>query len=211
MRTRIKICGITTLTDAKVAIDAGADALGFVFYPPSPRHIPLEKAIQITQQLPPFITVTALFVDAKVALIEEVIQQARIDCLQFHGKETPSDCERYPRPWIKAIRMQPDIDLIAQQKRYHNASALLLDAYVKGIPGGTGAQFNWAQIPPSLCPHIILAGGLNPQNIAQAVSTVQPWAVDVSGGIEKAKGIKDHAKIAQFTQAVMKTDHDRRN
>jgi len=208
MQTRIKICGITSLEDAQFAIKAGADALGFVFYPPSPRHIDLNTAITITHQLPPFITTTALFVNAKQGLINQVINQARIDCIQFHGDESPEACNLYHRPWIKAIRMKPEIDLIQLNQDYQQASALLLDSYIKGIPGGTGAQFNWSKIPPVLRPHIILAGGLTPLNISQAVEQVQPWAVDVSGGVEKQKGVKDHDKIRQFIQAVRASNYE---
>ena len=202
MHCRIKICGITTLEDAKAAIELGADALGFVFYPPSPRHIELQTAAEISHQLPPFITTTALFVDSSRQQIKTILNTARIDCLQFHGNEHAKDCEGYNRPWIKAIRMKADIDLIEQRQIYKNASALLLDTYVKGIAGGTGEKFPWQLIPESLRSEIILAGGLTTENVCQAVKTVQPWAVDVSGGVEKEKGMKDHVKIAQFIKEV---------
>ena len=202
MRCRIKICGITNLADAKAAIELGADALGFVFYPPSPRNIDLKTAAEITHQLPPFITTTALFVNSDRDFISAALKQARIDCLQFHGDELPEDCHGFNRPWIKAIRMKDKIDLIQQRDIYQDATALLLDAYVKGIPGGTGEQFNWDKIPTSLRSEIILAGGLTAKNVRQAVQQVQPWAVDISGGVEKKKGIKDHVKIRQFILEV---------
>ena len=202
MHCRIKICGITNLEDAKAAIELGADALGFVFYPPSPRHIELQMAAEISHQLPPFISTTALFVDASRQQIEMVLNTARMDCLQFHGNESAADCEGYNRPWIKALRMKAGINLIEQHQIYSNASALLLDTYVKGIAGGTGEKFQWQLIPENLRSEIILAGGLTVENVYQAVKTVKPWAVDVSGGVEKEKGMKDHVKIAQFIKEV---------
>ena len=202
MRTRVKICGITRLEDALAAARAGADALGFVFYPPSPRNIELEQAARILAELPPFVTTVALFVNADTETIAEVVNLARVDLLQFHGNECPDYCARHGRPWIKAIRMKEGVDLEAEAERYSAASALLLDAYRPGVPGGTGEAFDWKRIPVSLRERIVLAGGLTPENVAEAVRQVRPWAVDVSGGVEAAPGIKDAAKIERFIRGA---------
>jgi len=202
MRTRVKICGITRHQDAMAAIDAGADALGFVFYPPSPRHIEISQAREIIAKLPPFVTTVALFVNADRESIAEVIQATKIDLIQFHGNECPDYCATHGRPWIKAIRMKDDIDLLSASKDYQQASALLLDAYKPGVPGGTGDAFDWQRIPESMANKIILAGGLSADNVATAVQSVQPYAVDVSGGVEASKGIKDPKKIQQFMRGV---------
>jgi len=202
MRTRVKICGITRLEDALAAAGAGADALGFVFYPPSPRNIEVERAAEITAALPPFVTTVALFVNADAGTIAEVVRKARIDLLQFHGNECPDYCARHGRPWIKAIRMKEGVDPEAEARRYAGAQALLLDAYRPGVPGGTGEAFDWDRIPPSLAPRIVLAGGLTPENVTEAVRRVRPWAVDVSGGVEAAPGVKDADKIERFLRGV---------
>ncbi|MCP4996112.1 MAG: phosphoribosylanthranilate isomerase [Gammaproteobacteria bacterium] len=202
MRTRIKICGITRVEDALSAIEAGADAIGLVFYPPSPRGVTPEQAAEIVASLPPFITVVGLFVNAGREDIERVLSITRLDLLQFHGSESAEDCAGFGRPYIKAIRMRDDVDLIKTRSRYKEASALLLDAYQKGVPGGTGSAFDWDRIPEALAGEIVLAGGLSPQNVEQAVQSVHPYAVDVSGGVEKEKGIKDVGKIAAFIRGV---------
>ncbi len=202
MRTRVKICGITRLEDALAAAGAGADALGFVFYPPSPRNIEVERAAEITAALPPFVTTVALFVNADAGTIAEVVREARIDLLQFHGNECPDYCAQHGRPWIKAIRMKEGVDPEAEARRYAGAQALLLDAYRPGVPGGTGEAFDWDRIPSSLAPRIVLAGGLTPENVAEAVRRVRPWAVDVSGGVEAAPGVKDADKIERFLRGV---------
>ncbi len=202
MRTRVKICGITRLEDAMTAIDAGADALGFVFYPPSPRDISVAQAREIVAQLPPFVTTVALFVNADRGTIAEVVQQVKIDLLQFHGNECPDYCAEHGRPWIKAIRMKDDVDLLQLNRAYHGASALLLDAYKPGVPGGTGDSFDWERIPEEMARRIVLAGGLNAENVAIAIRKVHPYAVDVSGGVEAGKGIKDQEKIQQFMRGV---------
>ena len=202
MRTRVKICGITRFEDALAAIKAGADALGFVFYPPSPRDIDVAQARRIVAQLPPFVTTVALFVNADRDTIAEVVQQVKIDLLQFHGNECPDYCAAHGRPWIKAIRMKDDVDLRKASNDYHQASALLLDAYKPGVPGGTGDSFDWERIPEKLAQRIVLAGGLTPENVAEAVRRVHPYAVDVSGGVEAVKGIKDQQKIKQFMRGV---------
>ncbi|EDO29270.1 predicted protein [Nematostella vectensis] len=202
MSTRVKICGITRLEDAQLAIAAGADALGFVFYEPSPRYVSPEVAAAIIRELPPFVVTTALFVDASETYVRQVLEQTQIDLLQFHGDETPAFCEQFNRPYIKALRVKPTLDLLAEQKRFQSARALLLDAYKPGVPGGTGESFDWALIPKALAPKIILAGGLDAGNVARAIAEVKPFAVDVSGGVEASKGIKDANKIKRFFEEV---------
>lgn len=202
MRTRVKICGITREQDALDAVRLGADAIGLVFYPPSPRAVTIEQAADIVRCLPPFVTVVGLFVDAPRDDIAAVLDQVRIDLIQFHGDESPIDCSGHGRPWIKAVRMREDTDLYVVKKKYAEASALLLDAYHPDKPGGTGAVFNWGTIPAALAPEIVLAGGLTAENIASAIRQVKPYAVDVSGGVEQSKGIKDATKIAAFMCGV---------
>ncbi|MFC1603361.1 phosphoribosylanthranilate isomerase [Pseudomonadota bacterium] len=202
MRTRVKICGITREQDALDAIRLGADAIGLVFYPPSPRAVTIEQAAKIASRLPPFVTVVALFVDASRDDIAAVLDQVRIDLIQFHGKESPADCRGHGRPWIKAVRMREDTDLCALRNEYAEASALLLDAYHPDKPGGTGTVFNWSTIPATLAPEIVLAGGLTAENIESAIQQVRPYAVDVSGGVEQSKGIKDASKTAAFMCGV---------
>jgi phosphoribosylanthranilate isomerase len=200
MQARVKICGITQAEDAVVAAEAGADAVGLVFYDPSPRAVTIAQAQQIVQALPPFVTTVGLFVNAERERIEAVLQQVSLDLLQFHGAETPAFCEAFQRPWMKAIRMKPDVDLQQEAERYNRAAALLVDAYQTGVPGGTGETFDWARIPPQLSKPLVLAGGLTADNVQQAVAQVKPWAVDVSGGVEQSKGFKSHSKVAQFIE-----------
>ncbi|RTE67594.1 phosphoribosylanthranilate isomerase [Amphritea opalescens] len=202
MRTRVKICGITRLEDALAAIEAGADALGFVFYPPSPRYVDPAVAEAIIAQLPPFVTTVALFVDDSPEQVNAILGQTGIDLLQFHGDESPAYCQQFNRPYFKAVRMSPDIDVIAECKRFASARGLLLDAYRPGVPGGTGEAFNWDRIPSDLELPLILAGGLDQNNVAKAISQVKPYAVDVSGGVEMAKGRKDCSKIISFMNEV---------
>ena len=200
MRTRTKICGITNVKDALCAVDAGADAIGLVFYDPSPRCVSIEQAAEIQKALPPFVTTVALFVNPELDLVESVIEQVKIDVLQFHGDETPEFCEQFSRPYFKALRMKEGVDLYAECERYDSAQALLLDAYKPGVPGGTGETFDWARIPKDLSKAVILAGGLEPDNVAEAIKQVQPYAVDVSGGVEAKKGLKDADKVIQFVR-----------
>jgi phosphoribosylanthranilate isomerase len=202
MRTRIKICGITAPEDALAAVNCGADAIGLVFYPPSPRAVNPAQAVEITRCLPPFVTVTGLFVNASREEIAGILSEARIDLLQFHGDESPEECRGHGRPYIKALRMRPGLDLQAQAEAYADASGLLLDTYEKGKPGGTGNVFNWDLIPEAMRGGIILAGGLDHENVEQAVRRIRPYAVDVSGGVEQSKGIKDVEKIAAFIRGV---------
>ncbi|MBE0509466.1 MAG: phosphoribosylanthranilate isomerase [Chromatiales bacterium] len=205
-RTRIKICGITRPEDGLLAARAGADAIGLVFYAPSPRAVTVEQAAAICAALPPFVTTVGLFVDASQAEVEQVLRQVPLDLLQFHGDEPPAFCRGFGRPWIKALRMAEGVELAVEAERYHDAQGLLLDSFQQGLPGGTGHAFDWARIPAGLQMPIILAGGLNPQNIQQAVQTVRPWAVDVSSGVEASKGIKDADKINAFMRGVHTAD-----
>ncbi len=207
-RTRIKICGFTTPEQAAHAAYAGADAIGLVFYPPSPRNVSIELAQKIVQALPAFTTVVALFVDASEAEIKQVISQVRIDLLQFHGNESPEACRQYPLPYMKAIRMQTETDINALSKSYHDASALLLDAYHPQTKGGTGEKFDWDLIPKNCSLPIVLAGGLDKHNAAQAIQRVQPFALDVSSGVESAKGIKDNHKVSEFLTEVYQSDRN---
>jgi phosphoribosylanthranilate isomerase len=202
MTTRVKICGITRPEDAKVAIKCGADALGLVFYDPSPRAVTIEQARKVVARISPFVTVVGLFVNEERERIAEILSEVRIDLLQFHGDETPEECAGHSRPYIKAIRMRESVDLEAELGRYSQAEGLLLDTYRKGTPGGTGDSFDWDLIPAEIAGSITLAGGLDSENVAQAIRQVQPYAVDVSGGVEKEKGIKDEEKIAAFMRGV---------
>lgn len=198
MAVRVKICGITRLQDLHAACEAGADALGFVFYAKSPRHVSIATAAALLRELPPFVQGVGLFVNAEPAFIESVLQAVPLDLLQFHGDETPADCARFGRPYIKAVRVNRETDLLKCAADFDAARGLLLDAYVPGVPGGTGERFDWRLIPPNLPKPVVLSGGLTPDNVAEAVQGVRPWAVDVSSGVEATKGIKDAHKIAQF-------------
>jgi phosphoribosylanthranilate isomerase len=202
LRTRVKICGITREEDALTAVRHGADAIGLVFVEASPRHVSIAQAQAAIRSLPPFIAVVGLFVDAEPSFIEQVLKEVRLDMLQFHGDETPEECQRYARPYMKAIRVRPDTNLLQYALDYPRASALLLDAHVEGVAGGTGQRFDWSLIPADLPRPIVLAGGLNADNVAEAIKQVRPYAVDVSGGVESQKGIKDAGKIAAFMRGV---------
>ncbi|MEW5756803.1 MAG: phosphoribosylanthranilate isomerase [Pseudomonadota bacterium] len=208
MPIRVKICGITRPEDALAAARAGADAIGLVFYAQSPRAVSIEQARAVLQVLPPFVTTVGLFVDAEPDRIEEVLAGVPLDLLQFHGDETPEQCERFHRPYLKVVRMRPGVDLAEYARRYHNARALLLDTYQPGVPGGTGESFDWGRVPVSLDKPIVLAGGLTPGNVAAAITAVRPYAVDVSGGVESAKGIKDAAKMAAFIKEVRRVESE---
>ncbi|MBK5012506.1 phosphoribosylanthranilate isomerase [Pseudomonas sp. S60] len=199
---RSKICGITRIEDALAAAEAGADAIGFVFYAKSPRAVDVRQARAIIAELPPFVTTVGLFVNASRCELSEILEVVPLDLLQFHGDESPQDCADHNRPWIKALRVRPGDDLQAACQHYAAAQGILLDTYVPGIPGGTGEAFDWSLVPAGLNKPIILAGGLSPENVGQAIAQVRPYAVDVSGGVEQAKGIKDAAKIEAFVRAV---------
>lgn len=198
MAVRVKICGITRLSDLQAACAAGADAVGLVFYEKSPRHVSPEAAAALLAALPPFVQSVGLFVNAGPAFVESVLKIAPVDVLQFHGDEKPAECVRFGRPYIKAVRVNADTDLVKCAADFETARGLLLDAFVPGVPGGTGERFDWRLIPPALPLPVILSGGLTPDNVAAAVRTVRPWAVDVSSGVEASKGVKDAHKVAQF-------------
>jgi phosphoribosylanthranilate isomerase len=206
MSTRIKICGITRIEDAECASREGADAIGLVFAPESPRCISVEQARAIAAATPPFVTRVGLFVNAAKDDVQAVLGAVPIDLLQFHGEEEPAYCGTFGRPYIKAIRMRPELDVLAEAARYADAAGFLLDAFDTTARGGTGVSFNWTRIPADIGKPLILAGGLTPDNVAEAVRSVRPYAVDVSSGVEASPGrspaIKDHAKIRAFIQAV---------
>ena len=206
-RVRVKICGITRPQDALAAAHLGADAIGLVFYSQSPRAINIDTARQIVAVLPPFVSKVGLFVNAGAAEIESVLQAIPLDLLQFHGEEEPEECASYARPFIKAVRMQDNTDLKSLAQEYANASALLLDTYVKGVKGGTGTSFDWSRIPLDLDKPFILAGGLTSENVGAAIKQARPYAVDVSGGVELKKGIKDANKIAEFIKEVRNAEN----
>ncbi|HGX93435.1 MAG TPA: phosphoribosylanthranilate isomerase [Candidatus Tenderia sp.] len=206
--TRIKICGITRPQDGLDAARLGADALGFVFYPPSPRAVDAEQAKAVIDVLPPFVTTVALFVNPAQHEVEQVLQRVAPDLIQFHGDESPEFCAQFARPYIKAVRMRPDVALDQLARQHHKAQALLLDAYQPGVAGGTGETFGWDRVPRNFSMPIVLAGGLTPGNVGEAIEQVRPYAVDVSGGVEAAKGIKDAAKIAAFMRGVKRVEVD---
>ncbi len=206
MRTRIKICGFTQVEDAVIAAGLGVDAIGLVFYPPSPRHVSIERAVEIVKVLPAFVTVVALFVDEQEAQIREVLRRVSIDCIQFHGDESADACRIYNKPYMKAIRMKPGLDILAIAAQYQDATALLLDAYHPGVKGGSGSQFDWDLIPEKCSLPVVLAGGLQVNNARLAIESVRPYALDVSSGVEVEKGIKDVAKMAAFIQAINESD-----
>jgi len=206
MRTRVKICGFTRIEEAVYAAHQGVDAIGLVFYPPSPRHVEIEQAIRIVNALPAFTSVVALFVNEQEARIREVLARVPIDCLQFHGDEPAKACRIYDKRYIKAVSMREGIDIEALAQHYHDAAGLLLDAFHPDAKGGTGSQFDWTMIPKSCALPIILAGGLDETNAKQAVQAVRPYALDVSSGVEAAKGIKDSLKIAAFIKQVNEAD-----
>lgn len=203
-RTRIKFCGFTRSDDIDRAVALGVDALGFVMWPKSARSVDVEQLAALSARVPAFVTRVGLFVDQPTELIERCLPY--LDMLQFHGNETPAVCQQYALPWMKALRMRDEIDLVHQAERYHQAQALLLDAYRPGTPGGTGETFDWSRIPANLTKPVILAGGLNIDNISEAVRQVAPYAVDVSGGIEASFGCKDASKMASFVHRVALAD-----
>ena len=199
---RSKICGITRIEDALIAAEAGADAIGLVFYAKSPRAVSIQQARDIVAALPAFVTTVGLFVNASREELNDVLAGVALDLLQFHGDESPAECESYQRPYIKALRVKPGDDIAQLAAPYAKARGILLDTYVPGVPGGTGAAFDWSLVPSGLLQPLILAGGLSAANVQAAIEQVRPSAVDVSGGVEAGKGIKDAAKIRAFMQAV---------
>jgi phosphoribosylanthranilate isomerase len=207
-RTRIKICGITREEDLDSAVAAGADALGFVFYASSPRYVTPQRATQLVAHMPAFVTKVGLFVNESPATVRAVLAQTPLDLLQFHGDEDAAYCSQFAKPWIKAARVKPGFDLLEYASAFAEApgvSGVLLDAHVEGYGGG-GKTFDWSLIPRSLPLPVILSGGLHPGNIAEAVRAVRPWAVDVSSGVEAARGIKDARKITEFIAGVRDAD-----
>jgi len=202
MSVAIKICGITRVEDALAAARLGAHALGFVFYGPSPRFISAEAAAAIISTLPPFVTPVGVFVDSPAEEVRVIIRATGLQMLQFHGAETPAYCRQFGLRHIKAVRVRQGVDLLQYAAQYSAAAGLLLDAYREGVHGGSGETFDWDLIPPALSLPVVLSGGLNPENVTQAVQRVRPWAVDVSSGVEAAKGVKDVEKIAAFIAGV---------
>jgi phosphoribosylanthranilate isomerase len=201
MRTRVKICGITRRQDAEFAVKSGADAIGLVFYEPSPRAVTMAQAAAITAQLPPFVSAVGLFVNATAEKVRQTLEQVPLSLLQFHGNESAEYCAQFNMPYIKAVRMQTETDLIQADEHFAEASALLLDSYQHGVPGGTGQTFDWSMITAVSKP-LILAGGLTTENVAEAIRQVSPYAVDVSGGVEESKGLKSNNKISAFMREV---------
>ncbi len=204
--TAIKICGITREQDLLAAAQAGVNAVGFVFYAKSPRAVTPARAAGLMQGLPPFVMSVGLFVDASVEDIKQALAMARVDLLQFHGDESPAYCGQFGIPYLKALRVRKGVDLLQYACDYHDARGLLLDAYVEGTPGGTGATFDWALIPKALPLPVVLSGGLTPNNVTAAITAVRPWAVDVSSGVEISKGIKSAEKITAFVTGVRNAD-----
>ncbi|AYH44952.1 phosphoribosylanthranilate isomerase [Azoarcus sp. DN11] len=204
-RTRIKICGLTRPEDVRAAVEAGADAIGLVFYPPSPRFVSFERAAELAALVPPFVTTVGLFVNPDPAYVQQALAQVPLQLLQFHGDETEAQCAVHGRPWIKAARVRAGVDLVEFAASHPSAAGLLLDAFVEGYGGG-GKVFDWSLIPQRLGRPLILSGGLDPENVGEAVRRVRPWAVDVSSGVESGKGIKDAARIAAFVAGVRNAD-----
>ena len=208
MRTRVKICGITRLEDAVAVVDSGADAIGLVFYPRSPRCVSLDTARSIARAVAPFVTVTGLFVNAPEDSISEVLARVPLGLLQFHGQETNPDCNRYGVPFIKSIAMQPGVDTVAVMAQYPDAAGFLLDAWQPAIHGGGGETFDWNRVPAGAPGPVILAGGLTPDNVAAAIRATRFYAVDVSSGVEHARGIKSADKINAFMKGVASGETD---
>ena len=206
MSTAVKICGITRPEDALAAARAGADAIGLVFHAASPRYVTSARAAEIVRGLPTEVTTVGLFVNETAEQVRAVLVAAPVELLQFHGEESPEFCRQFGQPYVKAVRMGPGVDLVQYARNYHDAKALLLDALVEGVHGGSGVTFDWSLIPRDLSLPIILSGGLTPENVTEAVRRVRPLAVDVSSGVESAKGIKDASKIAAFIRGVRDAD-----
>ncbi len=204
-RTRIKICGLTREADVDAAVAAGADAVGFVFYAPSPRAVTFERAAELARRLPPFVAPVGLFVNASEAEIAAACAAIPTLTLQFHGDETPEHCARAARPYLRAARMTPGFDLLDFASRYSDAQAVLLDAHVDGYGGG-GKVFDWSLVHPAVPLPVVLSGGLHAGNVIHGIHTLRPWAVDVSSGVESAKGIKDADSIRRFCDAVREAD-----
>jgi phosphoribosylanthranilate isomerase len=205
MRTRIKICGLRTEADVDAAIESGADAIGLVLYERSPRALSVERAAALARRLPAFVSPVCLFVNAEPSLVAQAVQAIPNALLQFHGDETPAQCDAAGRPYLRAVRMAPGLDLLDFARRFGNASGLLLDAHVEGYGGG-GKVFDWSLVPANVPAPVVLSGGLNPANVIDGVLRVRPWAVDVSSGVESEKGVKDATLIRRFCEAVREAD-----
>lgn len=205
-RTRIKICGLRDPAMAAVAWEAGADAIGLVFHRASPRHVELPEASEIAEAAPAFVTVVGLFVDPPEQVVRDALRAVRLGALQFHGDESPAFCAQFGLPWIKAVRVGKDTDLVEFGRVFRAASALLLDADVAGQHGGTGQSFDWSRAPRQLPRPVVLSGGLHPGNVGDGIAAVRPWAVDVSSGVERARGVKDAGLIRQFARSVRDAD-----
>lgn len=202
MRTRIKICGVRSVAQAQFAADAGADAIGLVCYQPSPRYVGIEQAREIARALPPFVTSVALFVNPTQQEVEAVLARCPISLLQFHGDEDASFCEGFGLPYLKAFRVKAGMNLLEYAASYESAAGWLFDAHSDALYGGTGKSFDWNLIPRGLQRPLVLSGGLNPDNVAAAIKQLRPWAVDVSSGVESAKGQKDERLITAFIAGV---------
>lgn len=208
MRVRIKYCGITNVEDALAAIDLGVDALGFVFHPPSPRYVQPERVRAIIAELPPLVCKVGLFVNHEPHAVREIVAMTGIDLVQYHGDETPAACAAAPRAWIKAVRVRAETDLVACAREYTGAAALLVDSWDAQVYGGSGRTFDWSLLPDAFARPLILAGGLTPANVADAIRRVRPYAVDVSGGIEASKGRKDREKMHRFVTEVRQVERE---
>ncbi len=204
MHTRIKICGIKHLNDAQKAVECGADAIGLIFVEKSPRYVSLTEARVIAESMPPFVTVVALFMNASAETVREALKVVPLNLLQFHGEESPEFCDQFEVPYIKVLRMRDNANVVAFAQDYPNAAGILLDSYHKDAGGGTGQSFDWDLIPDDVPLPLILAGGLNSENVASAIEAVKPYAVDVSSGVESEPAVKDHKKIEQFIKEVQR-------
>lgn len=205
-RTRIKICGIKEPEHARVALEAGADAIGLVFWPESPRYVTIARAKKVAKSLPPFVTAVGLFVNAKATEIRAILKEIPLGLLQFQGDEPPDFCAKFGVPYVRAVRMEKGVDLVEYRRRFSGAQALLVDAHVPGQRGGTGRVFDWAELPAKHPAPLILSGGLTAENVGRAIREVRPWAVDVSSGVESSRGVKDPAKIVEFIRSVQRED-----
>lgn len=205
-RTRVKICGIREEAMARVAAQAGADAIGLVFHPTSPRAVDAGRAQAIAAAVPPFVTVVGLFVNHDAQAVRDILARVPLAMLQFHGDEPPEFCDQFGLPWLRAVRMGPGVDLLEWRERFSRAAGLLLDAHVAGQFGGTGIGFDWSLVPAPLARSVVLSGGLDAGNVGRAIHALRPWAVDVSSGVEVQRGVKDAARIEEFMRSVKDAD-----
>ena len=205
-RTRIKICGIRDAAMARLAAGAGADAIGLVFHPASPRAVDVDQAREIAAALPPFVTAVGLFVNHGAQAVGDILDRVPLGMLQFHGDEPPEFCDQFGLPWMRAVRVGPGVDLLEWRRRFSRAAALLLDADVAGQFGGTGTAFDWSLVPPQLAPSVVLSGGLDAGNVGRAIHALRPWAIDVSSGVEARRGVKDASRIEEFMRSVKDAD-----